>query len=653
MVCKNIEVKRYPNNPILGPDKSHDWEAQAVFNGCPIKDDGKYHMLYRALSFEKKHEDQTMELSTIGYTHSDDGYHFSGERVQLVKPEEEWEKYGCEDPRVTKIDDKYYITYTALSDYPHTPGGIKIAVVVTKDFKTIEEKHLVTHFNSKAMVIFPERINGKIVAIFTMNTDIPPVRIMMAEFDTPEQMWDIEYWDEWEKHLDSHTLHFQRSLEDHIEIGAPPVKTKDGWLLMYSYIRNYISDGTIFGIETALLDLKNPIRVVGRSVKPLIEPSEIYEQYGIIPNIAFPSGATIENDELRLYYGAADTVCAVATMSLEKLLEFIKLKDCEEYINNHVGAVKLERFEGNPIIEPKHDGGWESKYVLNPTAIYDDEKVHILYRAQDDYDTSVIGYAVSEDGFRIIEKLEHPVYVPRIEGEMRGDIGFSGCEDARITKIKNKFYMCYTAYNGHSPARIAFTSIDKKDFYARKWENWTMPILISPEGMDDKNGCLISEKINGRYAFFHRLKHTIWLDFVEDLDFEHGRTLGGRSVMHAREDSWDSEKVGIAGPPIKVGNEWVLIYHALSRHDGQYRLGAAMFDLENKVLTSRLDYPILEPKAEYENKGLRPGTVFSCGNVLVNDYLYVYYGGADEVVCVARMEFKCLIDALEDQKRQG
>ncbi len=650
MKCKEILVKRYPNNPILGPDRTRSWEAQAVFNGCPIEDENGYHLLYRALSFEQKYKDKTMELSTIGYVHSEDGYNFTDSRRQFIKPEKEWEKYGCEDPRVTKIDNKYYITYTALSDFPHTPDGIKIAVAVTKDFETIEEKHQLTHFNSKAMVIFPERINGKIVAIFTMNTDKPPVKIMIAEFDKPEQMWDKKYWEKWGENMDSHTLHFQRSLDDHIEVGTPPVKTKDGWLMMYSYIRNYKTDHPMFGVETALFELDNPLNVIGRSVEPLIKPDEIYEQYGVIPRITFPSGLLLKDDELRLYYGAADTVCAVATLSLKGLLDFIKLKDCEEYIDDSTEPVSLERFEGNPILEPTHNDDWESKYVLNPTAIYDNDTIHIIYRAQDENDTSVMGYAQTKDGFHIVEKLNEPIYVPRIPEEVRKEPGFSGCEDARITKIDNRFYMCYTAYNGYGPARVAFTSIDENDFHMRKWKNWTVPILISPEGMDDKNACLISEKINDKYAFFHRLKHTIWLDFVENLGFDNGRTLGGRSVMCSRPDSWDSEKVGIAGPPIKVENEWLLIYHALSSHDGQYRLGAAMFDLQNGVVTSRLDYPILEPKAEYENKGLRPGTVFSCGCVLKEDDLYVYYGGADEVVCVAKVEFKCLVDALEKQK---
>lgn len=649
-----ITMKRYPNNPILGPDRTQPWEAQAVFNGCPVRDENGYHLLYRALA-QPTTDDKTgvtFAQSTIGYAFSPNGYCFDGERRQLIAPQEPWERYGCEDPRVTKIDDTYYITYTALADYPHTPEGISIAVATTKDFRTIDARHHVTPFNAKAMVIFPERINGKIVALLTMNTDQPPVRIMTAEFDTPEQMWDPRYWRTWMQDLDAHTLHFQRSLVDHIEVGAPPVKTKDGWLIFYSYIRNYHSGEPVFGIETALLDIDNPLHVSGRSITPLIAPEEVYEWYGMVPRITFPSGVTVDGDEVRLYYGAADTVCAVATTSLSELLAHIKLKDCEECVPEGVSFVTCERFEGNPIIEPTRDFGWASKYTLNPTAIVDEDKVHIIYRAQDERDTSRMGYAISEDGLRLSYLSKDPIYVPRIHEEIREDEGFSGCEDARISRIGDRFYMCYTAYNGHGPARIAFTSISVEDFRAQRWDGWSMPKIISPDGMDDKNSCVLPEKVNGKYVFFHRLKHTIWMDFVDDLDFADGRTLGGQSIMWARPDMWDSEKVGIAGVPMRVGKEWLLIYHALSSHDGLYRLGAALLDVEHAKVTSRLDYPILEPRADYENKGLRPGTVFSCGHVMWHDdMIYIYYGGADEVVCTAMISRGCLLQALEEQKK--
>ncbi len=654
MKCENIQIKRYPNNPILGPDKTHDWESQAVFNGCPIKYKKGYQLLYRAISAPQNYEGYDIMLSTIGITYSSDGVSFTGERYQLIKPEEDWEKFGCEDPRVSEIDGKYYITYTALSDYPHTPQGIKIGVAITSDFKTIEAKHQVTECNSKAMVIFPERINGKIVAMFTQNTDTPPVKIMLAEFDKPEDMWNRDFWRQWRKKEDNHTLHFQRSLNDHIEVGTPPVKTKQGWLIFYSYIRNYRTSHPIFGIEAALLDLNNPKKVIGRSLQPLIQPEEIYEKYGLIPNITFPSGALIQKDKVHIYYGAADTVCAVAETNVNDLVKLIKVRECEECQSEKAQKVMLERFEGNPILEPTHQGDWESKYVLNPGAFMDQEKIHIIYRAQDENETSVLGHAISEDGFRIVEKSNEPIYWPRIPEEKREDYGFSGCEDPRLTKMGDEIYMCYTAYNGYGPARVAFTSISLTDFRNKKWHNWKMPQIISPYEEDDKDACLVEEKIEDKYVFFHRLRGDIWIDQTNDLNFKKGQVLRGKVIMTGRKDSWDDERLGIAGPPLKVGgDEWVLIYHAVSSEDKQYRLGAALLNLKEKKELARLTYPILEPQADYENKGLRPGTVFSCGSVVKGGNLFVYYGAADQTIGVAKTDFQCLVTALKKSTKKN
>ncbi len=118
-------------------------------------------------------------------------------------------------------------------------------------------------------------------------------------------------------------------------------------------------------------------------------------------------------------------------------------------------------------------------------------------------------------------------------------------------------------------------------------------------------------------------------------------------MMHPREESWDSEKIGIAGPPLRTEEGWLLIYHGLSKHDKKYRLSAALLDLGNpaKVL-ARLEYPILEPQTDYENVGDRPGTVFSCGNVIIGDKLYIYYGAADQVVAVASCTMNDLLSAL-------
>src|SRR5680860_224866 len=109
-------VKRSHHNPIFIPDKDHYWEAFATFNRSVIKKGDMFYGVYRAISaIDRLRTPQ--QISTIGIGKSKDGVHFE-ERIPFIMPSEEWEKYGCEDPRVTFFEDNYYIFYTALSVYP-------------------------------------------------------------------------------------------------------------------------------------------------------------------------------------------------------------------------------------------------------------------------------------------------------------------------------------------------------------------------------------------------------------------------------------------------------------------------------------------------------------------------------------------------------
>jgi predicted GH43/DUF377 family glycosyl hydrolase len=151
-----------------------------------------------------------MGVSTIGHALSDDGIHFKYRR-QFIKPEYDWEQFGCEDPRVTKLGSKFYIFYTALSVCPFCAEGIRVGLAITKDFREIAAKHPITPFNSKAMALFPGRIGGKMVAVLTANTDNPPAKIGLAFFDYEEQMWSPEYWEGWYSFLDDHVLPIPQS----------------------------------------------------------------------------------------------------------------------------------------------------------------------------------------------------------------------------------------------------------------------------------------------------------------------------------------------------------------------------------------------------------------------------------------------------------
>ncbi len=630
-----IIPKRYINNPILSPSNNY-WEMESSFNGCPVIDNRKTYLLYRALSKQIYYKGVELKLSTIGIADSKDGFNFLNRR-QLIVPEYDWEKFGCEDPRVIKIDDKFYIFYTALSDYPFTPQGIKVALAISKDLKTIEKKNLIVPFNSKAMSLFPERINGKLWSILTVDTDRPPSRMCVAEFENEEEMYDKNYWSEWKCDINKNVLNLQRSINDQVEVGAPPIKTKKGWLVIYSYIHNYFSSDRLFGVEAVLLDLKNPRKILGRSSASLINPEEDYELKGEVSNVVFPSGVTIIGNDLNLYYGGADTNCCVATFNLKKVLDdVLKVK---------TDKVKFVRTPGGPVLEPIKNNNWESLAVFNPAAIKLDNKVHILYRAMSLDNTSTIGYAVSSDGVNIDEKLDKPIYVPREDFESKKNPGGnSGCEDPRLTKIGNKIYMLYTAFNGVEPPAIAMTFIEEKDFLNREW-NWESPKIVSIGGVDDKDACILSEKINGKYTVFHRIGNTIDISFVDDLANISQNSLISSNLLKPRKGRWDGQKVGISSPPIKTKDGWLMIYHGVSEKDNIYRIGAVLLDLKNpRIIKSRIDYPIFEPVTQYEKVGIVPNVVFPCGSVVLKNNLYIYYGGADKVIGIAVVSLSKLLN---------
>jgi predicted GH43/DUF377 family glycosyl hydrolase len=332
----------------------------------------------------------------------------------------------------------------------------------------------------------------------------------------------------------------------------------------------------------------------------------------------------------------------------------------------------LERFDKNPILEPEPKHWWESKAVFNPGALYEAGKVHLVYRAIGDSDVSVLGYASSVDGFHIDERLHEPIYVPRESFEGAGLIypipsypqrtyvpleeedgyvsggGWGGCEDPRLTKIDDRVFMTYVAFDGYSPPRVALTSIHINDFLGKNWQ-WKKPVLISPPGVVDKNACILPERINSKYVIFHRIFPNILIDFVDDLDFDGTtRFLKGEFRIRPRASYWDSRKVGAGAPPIKTKDGWLLIYQAVGERDpGRYKIGAMLLDLKDPTrVLYRSKEPILEPEVWYENEGWKSGVVYPCGAVVIKDRLLVYYGGADRVACVASAKLDGLLDHL-------
>ncbi len=639
-------INRDPHNPLLAPRRDRPWESVAAYNPSAVRSKDGVRIFYRALGSPDALQTPTAGLSSIGTAFAEDGVHFHS-RQQVIMPQESWDTFGCEDPRVTFFEGKWYCFYTALGGYPFGPDNIKVAVAVGDTPFTFTKRHLLTPFNAKAATLFPERINGEVVLLLTAHTDWtnehPRPTIAIARAKHVEDFFDQKYWEEWHAHLADHAIpDLRRAEADHIEVGATPLLTNVGWLLIYSYIQDYY-DGNkrTFSVEAALLEHGNPQKLISRTESILV-PQEFYEQYGLVPNIVFPSGATLmDNGQLEIWYGAADTVCAKASVRLDDLLRALDPKRPSR---------TFARAPENPILTPR-GSGFESRDVFNPAAIELDGSVYILYRAMDAANTSTIGLAVSRDGVTIDERLDTPIYSPRADFEAKkgNSTGNSGCEDPRIVRIGDMLHMTYTAYDGaHSPTG-AISSISVEHFLARRFEKWSMPSLLTPDGVDDKDLSLLPEKINGNYLLYHRVNNQICADILPDVS-SGKRVSRCIEVIGPRHGMWDGAKVGIAGPPIKVdlpgqGEKWLMIYHGVSRH-ATYRLGALLLDSDGVTLLARTADPVFEPLEKYEKEGEMPNVVFACGSVVQGDTIFLYYGAADRTIGVATASLSHMLHAL-------
>src|SRR3989344_2437170 len=331
-------------------------------------------------------------------------------------------------------------------------------------------------------------------------------------------------------------------------------------------------------------------------------------------------------------------------------------------------SVELERISSNPIIEPR-PYTWESKATFNPSAFLGTGKVHLIYRAIGEDDSSVLGYAGSTDGYNIDERPTYAVYrryndFSRIMDENVMPIDYvsgggwnGGCEDPRLTRIGSMVYMLYTAFDGWGSVRISLTSIPLEDFEQKKW-NWKNPVLISPPNEIHKNWVMFPEKIyhaqggpGGNFAILPSLSPRILIDYFSSLDELDGKTF--IHSVHQGSREWQLREKGMRGvgpAPIKTELGWLVLYHRIEEHDpNRYKIFAMILDLKNPAkILYRSESPILEPEEYYENNGYKWGVVYSCGAVVKSGVLFVYYGGADRVVGVASLR---LADLLSDLKK--
>lgn len=323
------------------------FENQGVLNPAVIKDKNEIHMFYRAVNNE--------HYSSIGYCKlSDPGTVIQRMETPVLFPEFDYESRGVEDPRIVKIDQIYYLSYCAF-DGVNALG----ALAVSKDLKNWEKFGIIVprirysefvnlaettnrinekyfRFNKlgrskrskgkdvlvwdKNVVFFPRRIQGKICFLHRIKPDIQLVRVNEV-MDLNRNFWR------------NYLLHFQESVVitskyahevSYVGAGCPPIETSEGWLLIYHGVYDTI-EGYVYTVCAALLNLDDPAIEIARLPYPLLEPDKDWELKGIVNNVCFPSGALVIEDNLIIYYGAADEQIAYGSVSLSGLLKELML----------------------------------------------------------------------------------------------------------------------------------------------------------------------------------------------------------------------------------------------------------------------------------------------------------------------------------------
>ncbi|HET7627311.1 MAG TPA: glycoside hydrolase family 130 protein [Bacillales bacterium] len=257
----------------------------------------------------------------------------------------------------------------------------------------------------------------------------------------------------------------------------------------------------------------------------------------------------------------------------------------------------------------------------------------IKYKGQTVYLTSIshLRLAKSSDGihFQVEEK---PTVFPETKMESWG------IEDCRITQIEDTYYITYSAVSSKGVG-VGLLATENFRFYTRKG------IILAPE---NKDVVIFPEKINGNYFMMHRPvpgcigTKEIWTATSQDLIRWGDHCI----LMECREGSFDSQKIGAGSVPIKTPEGWLTFYHGVDENE-RYCMGAALLDLNNPSrVIARSSRPILEPVESYEVKGFFGNVVFSCGTIVEDRKVKMYYGAADERIACAEFSVSDVLESM-------
>ncbi len=296
-------VRRYSGNPILTKDDI-PYPVETVHNAAVVRHGDEYIMLFRSHLRTGR--------SIIGLARSVDGFSFTADSLPFLTPATdgsfaEYEEFGVEDPRVTKIDDEYLITYSAYSR-----NGVRIALARTRDFVLVERVSLITQADYRNTVIFPEKFNGLYARLDRPHSEISPWSIWITY--SP----DLLFWGESQLVMKPVPYHWD---EMKIGPGAPPIRTDQGWLSIYHGVFKTM-DGSVYRLGVALHDLRDPAKIIGVGDSWILQPDAPWEITGYVHNVVFTCGAVPEPDgTVKIYWGGADTVMCVGEANLADLVE--------------------------------------------------------------------------------------------------------------------------------------------------------------------------------------------------------------------------------------------------------------------------------------------------------------------------------------------
>ncbi|AKB78131.1 hypothetical protein MSHOH_1648 [Methanosarcina horonobensis HB-1 = JCM 15518] len=304
---------RYNRNPILTVE---DWpyQANSVFNPAATIVDGITLLLVR-VEDHRGFSHFTAARSKNGV----DGWEIDSQPTFFPEPAKYPEEiYGIEDPRITYMDEikKWAVTYTAFSDSGPLP-----ALALTEDFHTFERVGSILPPDNKDAAIFPVSFNGKWAVL---HRPAPTGHTMKAN------IWisfspDMKAWGWHEVLLYAREGGWWDAYK--IGLSPQPMRTSEGWLIMYHGVRQ-TTPKISYRLGLALLDLEDPRKVLRRSEGWVFGPHESYERSGDVNDVVFPCGWVVVNDELRIYYGGADTSVSLARAKMDDIMKY--LRECPE-----------------------------------------------------------------------------------------------------------------------------------------------------------------------------------------------------------------------------------------------------------------------------------------------------------------------------------